>query len=81
MLILLVFFAGVSAAVVEQARWRMVLPIGAVSALGFAGFYAGELIGLGERITPIIGATIVGAWVVWSRCAWAPLSWSWQSPP
>lgn len=60
-LILLVFFAGVSAAVVEQASWRMLLPIGAVSALGFAGFYAGELIGLGERFTPIIGATIVGA--------------------
>ena len=60
-LILLVFFAGVSAAVVEQARWRMILPIGAVSALGFAGFYAAELIGLGERITPIIGATVVGA--------------------
>lgn len=60
-LILLVFFAGSSAAIVEQARWRMILPIGAVSALGFAGFYVGELIGLGERITPIIGATIVGA--------------------
>ncbi len=60
-LIVLVFFAGACAAIVEQARWRMILPIGAVSALGFAGFYAAELIGLGERITPIIGATVVGA--------------------
>jgi len=60
-LIVLVFFAGSCAAIVEQARLRMILPIGAVSALGFAGFYAAELIGLGERITPIIGATIVGA--------------------
>lgn len=60
-LIVLVFFAGSCAAIVEQARLRMILPIGAVSALGFAGFYAAELIGLGERITPFIGATIVGA--------------------
>ena len=60
-LILLVFLAGMSAGVVEQARWRMLLPIGAISAIGFAAFYAGELLGLGERITPIIGATVVGA--------------------
>lgn len=60
-LILLVFLAGMSAGVVEQARWRMLLPIGAISAVGFAAFYAGELVGLGERMTPIIGATVVGA--------------------
>lgn len=60
-LVALVFLAAMAAAVVEQARWRMVLPTAAVSALGFAAFYAGELLGLGERITPVIGATVVGA--------------------
>lgn len=60
-LVALVFVAAMAAAVVEQARWKMLLPTGAVSALGFLLFYAGELIGLGERMTPILGATVVGA--------------------
>lgn len=60
-LVALVFFAAVAASIVEQARWRMLLPTGMVSALGFSAFYAGELIGLGERVTPVIGATVVGA--------------------
>ena len=60
-LVALVFLAAIAAAVVEQASWRMLLPIGAVSALGFSAFYAAELIGLGERITPVFGAVVVGA--------------------
>lgn len=60
-LVALVFFAAIAAAIVEQARWRMLIPTGVVSALGFAAFYAGELVGLGERFTPVIGATVVGA--------------------
>ncbi|WP_218222154.1 threonine/serine exporter family protein [Nesterenkonia sp. Act20] len=59
-LVALVFLAAIAAAVVEQASWRMLLPIGAVSALGFSAFYAAELIGLGERITPVFGAVVVG---------------------
>ncbi|MGO1524047.1 MAG: threonine/serine ThrE exporter family protein [Nesterenkonia sp.] len=61
LLVVLVFFAAVAAAIVEQSRWRMLIPTGVVSALGFCAFYAGELMGLGERFTPIIGATVVGA--------------------
>ncbi|GAA1808821.1 threonine/serine exporter family protein [Nesterenkonia flava] len=57
----LVFFAALAAAIVEQSRWRMVLPTAIVSALGFIAFYAGEMIGLGDRVTPLIGATVVGA--------------------
>lgn len=60
-LVVLVFFAAVAASIVEQARWRMLLPTGMVSALGFTAFYMGEIIGLGERITPVLGATVVGA--------------------
>jgi len=60
-LVALVFLAAMAAAVVEQASWRMLLPIGTVSALGFSAFYAAELIGLGERITPVFGAVVVGA--------------------
>ncbi|GAA1106016.1 threonine/serine ThrE exporter family protein [Nesterenkonia jeotgali] len=60
-LVALVFLAAVAAAVVEQASWRMLLPIGAVSALGFCAYYAAEVIGLGERITPVFGAVVVGA--------------------
>lgn len=60
-MVALVFVAAMAAVVVEQARWKMLLPTGAVSALGFLLFYAGELIGLGERMTPILGATVVGA--------------------
>ncbi|GAA1144284.1 threonine/serine ThrE exporter family protein [Nesterenkonia lutea] len=57
----LVFLAAMAAAVIEQASWRLLMPIGAVSALGFCAFYAAELIGLGERITPVFGAVVVGA--------------------
>ena len=60
-LVALVFVAAMAAAVVEQARLRMLLPTGVVSALGFLLFYAGEMVGLGERMTPILGATVVGA--------------------
>lgn len=60
-LVALVFVAAVAAAIVEQARWRILLPIGAVSVLGFCGYYAAELVGLGERITPVIGGIVVGA--------------------
>ncbi|MDZ5078929.1 threonine/serine ThrE exporter family protein [Nesterenkonia sp. HG001] len=60
-LVAIVFVAAMAAAVVEQARWKMLLPTGLVSALGFLLFYAGESIGLGERMTPILGATVVGA--------------------
>lgn len=60
-LVALVFVAAMAAAVVEQASWRMLLPIGAVSALGFCAYYAAEILGLGERITPVFGAVVVGA--------------------
>ncbi|WP_049897613.1 threonine/serine ThrE exporter family protein [Nesterenkonia massiliensis] len=60
-LVALVFLAAIAAAVVEQASWRMLLPTGVVSALGFTAFYIGEIIGLGERVTPVIGAVVVGA--------------------
>ncbi|MDO5663230.1 MAG: threonine/serine exporter family protein [Brachybacterium sp.] len=59
-LVALVFVAAVAAAIVEQARWRILVPIGAVSALGFCAFYAAELTGLGERVTPVIGGIVVG---------------------
>lgn len=57
----LVFCAAVAAAVVEQTRWTMLLPTGVISALGFLAYFAGEQIGLGERIIPVIGGTVVGA--------------------
>ncbi|WP_258934048.1 threonine/serine exporter family protein [Nesterenkonia pannonica] len=60
-LIALVFLACSAAAVVEQSRPVLILPTGAVGALGFCGLYAGELIGLSERFTPVIGGAIVGA--------------------
>ncbi len=60
-LIALVFLAAMAAAIVEQTSVRMLLPTGAISALGFSVYYAGELLGLGERIIPILGATVVGA--------------------
>ncbi|MDO5493408.1 MAG: threonine/serine exporter family protein [Nesterenkonia sp.] len=60
-LVALVFVAAVAAAIVEQARWRILVPIGAVSALGFCAFYAAELTGLGERVTPVVGGVVVGA--------------------
>lgn len=60
-LVALVFCAAIAAAIVEQARWRMLIPTGVVSALGFSAFYVGEIVGLGERFTPIVGATVVGA--------------------
>src|SRR5699024_7039931 len=43
-LVILVFFAAIAAAVVEQSRWMMLIPSGVVSALGFCAYYAGELI-------------------------------------
>ncbi|WP_010524485.1 threonine/serine exporter ThrE family protein [Nesterenkonia sp. F] len=60
-LVALVFCAAVAAAVVEQTRWTMLLPTGVISALGFLAYFAGEQIGLGERIIPVIGGTVVGA--------------------
>ena len=60
-MVALVFFAAVAAGIVEQSRWRMLIPTGVVSALGFSAYYAGELVGLEERFTPMIGATVVGA--------------------
>lgn len=60
-MLVLVFFAAMAAGIVEQTRWRLLIPTGVVSAMGFTAFYAAELIGLGERFTPIIGATVVGA--------------------
>ncbi|GAB3850171.1 threonine/serine exporter family protein [Nesterenkonia populi] len=60
-LIVLVFVACSAAAVVEQSRPKLILPTGAVGALGFCGLYAGELVGLGDRFTPVIGGAIVGA--------------------
>ncbi|MVT26787.1 threonine/serine exporter family protein, partial [Nesterenkonia alkaliphila] len=60
-LMILVFLTAISAAVVQQAPYRLLLPTGAVAALGFTGFYAGELLGLGDWFTPLIGAVIIGA--------------------
>lgn len=60
-LILLVFFACAAAAIVEQSRPVLIIPTGAVGAIGFCGLYAGELIGLGDRFTPVIGGAVVGA--------------------
>ncbi|WP_022872544.1 threonine/serine ThrE exporter family protein [Nesterenkonia alba] len=60
-LALLVFCSAVSAAVVEQVPWRLLAPTGAVAVLGFCAFYTGELLGLGETFTPLIGATVIGA--------------------
>ncbi|TLP98281.1 threonine/serine exporter family protein [Nesterenkonia salmonea] len=60
-LIILVFFAGCAAAIVEQTRPGLILPTGAVAALGFCALYMGELVGLGDRFTPVIGGFLVGA--------------------
>ncbi|MVT25235.1 threonine/serine exporter family protein, partial [Nesterenkonia alkaliphila] len=60
-LILLVFLACCAAAIVEQTRPLLILPTGVVGALGFCALYLGELIGLGDRFTPVIGGLIVGA--------------------
>lgn len=61
LLIVLVFFACCAAAIVEQTRPLLILPTGAVGALGFCALYLGELIGLGDRFTPVIGGLVVGA--------------------
>ncbi|WP_191089880.1 threonine/serine exporter family protein [Nesterenkonia ebinurensis] len=60
-LIALVFFACCAAAIVEQTRPLLILPTGAVGALGFCALYLGEMIGLGDRFTPVIGGLVVGA--------------------
>ncbi|RJN31543.1 threonine/serine ThrE exporter family protein [Nesterenkonia natronophila] len=60
-LILLVFFACSAAAIVEQTRPALILPTGAVGALGFCALYMGEVIGLGDRFTPVLGGFVVGA--------------------
>ena len=57
----LVFLTAITAAVVQQAPYRLLLPTGAVAALGFAGVSAGEVMGFGGWFTPILGATVVGA--------------------
>ncbi|WP_022873600.1 threonine/serine ThrE exporter family protein [Nesterenkonia alba] len=61
LLIVLVFIACSAAAIVEQTRPILILPTGAVGALGFCALYLGELIGLGDRFTPVIGGFVVGA--------------------
>ncbi|NLS09923.1 threonine/serine exporter family protein [Nesterenkonia sp. MY13] len=60
-LIALVFVACSAAAIVEQTRPILILPTGAIGALGFCALYAAELIGLGDRFTPVIGGAVVGA--------------------
>ncbi|WP_120003201.1 threonine/serine ThrE exporter family protein [Nesterenkonia muleiensis] len=60
-LIALVFAACSAAAIVEQTRPVLILPTGAVAALGFCALYLGELLGLGDRFTPVIGGLVVGA--------------------
>ncbi|TLP74053.1 threonine/serine ThrE exporter family protein [Nesterenkonia sphaerica] len=60
-LILLVFFACSAAAIVEQTRPALILPTGAVGALGFCALYLAELSGLGDRFTPVVGGFVVGA--------------------
>ncbi|MGJ9372809.1 threonine/serine exporter family protein [Nesterenkonia sp. CF4.4] len=57
----LVFLTAITASVVQQAPYRLLLPTGAVAALGFAGVSAGEIMGFGGWFTPILGATVVGA--------------------
>ncbi len=57
----LVFLTAITAAVVQQAPYRLLVPTGAVSALGFAAFYAVETLGFGEWFTPIVGAAVIGA--------------------
>lgn len=57
----LVFLTAITAAIVQQAPYRLLLPTGAVAALGFGGFAVGELMGFGGWFTPILGATVVGA--------------------
>ncbi|WP_218221910.1 threonine/serine exporter ThrE family protein [Nesterenkonia sp. Act20] len=60
-LIALVFLTAITAAVVQQSPYRLLLPTGMVAALGFGGVYAGEMMGFGGWFTPILGATVVGA--------------------
>ncbi|GAA1147026.1 threonine/serine ThrE exporter family protein [Nesterenkonia lutea] len=60
-LTLLVFLTAITAAVVQQAPYRLLLPTGGVAALGFAGVYGAEFMGFGGWFTPIVGATVVGA--------------------
>ncbi len=60
-LTLLVFLTAVTAAIVQQAPYRLLLPTGLVAALGFSGVFVGELMGFGGWFTPIVGATVVGA--------------------
>ncbi|WP_166432874.1 threonine/serine ThrE exporter family protein [Nesterenkonia salmonea] len=57
----LVFLTAVTAAIVQQAPYRLLLPTGLVAVLGFCGVYVGELMGFGEWFTPIVGAAVVGA--------------------
>ncbi|MBO0594697.1 threonine/serine exporter family protein [Nesterenkonia sp. E16_7] len=57
----LVFLTAITAAIVQQAPYRLLLPTGAVAALGFGGVAVGELMGFGGWFTPILGATVVGA--------------------
>ncbi|NYJ15749.1 threonine/serine exporter family protein [Nesterenkonia sandarakina] len=57
----LVFLTAITAAIVQQAPYRLLLPTGAVAALGFGGVSVGEMMGFGGWFTPILGATVVGA--------------------
>ncbi|GAA4833267.1 threonine/serine ThrE exporter family protein [Garicola koreensis] len=60
-LVCLVFLTAVTAAVVQQAPYRLLLPTGAIAACGFMGFYTGELLGFGDWFTPLLGAIVIGA--------------------
>lgn len=57
----LVFLTAVTAAVVQQAPYRLLLPTGAIAACGFVGFYTGEVLGFGDWFTPLLGAIVIGA--------------------
>ncbi|GAB3850288.1 threonine/serine exporter family protein [Nesterenkonia populi] len=60
-LALLVLATAVTAAIVEQAPWRLLLPTGAVACLGFSAYYAAESLGLGSWFSPVVGAVVIGS--------------------
>ncbi|MGO1531797.1 MAG: threonine/serine exporter family protein [Micrococcaceae bacterium] len=60
MLGILVFFASAGVAAAEQSEWRLLLPTGIVSTLGFIGYEFALFLGLGPVISPAAAAVIIG---------------------
>lgn len=55
-----VLFAAMSAALSEQTEWKLLVPTGVVSLLGFCASTGVDHLGLGGIMTPALGAVVVG---------------------